>query len=449
MDDMGYGDMSITGSLGYKTPNLDRLVYDGMLFTNFYSPASSSSASKAGFLSGCYPNRIGITADLVPNATIGLNPTEELIPEVLKKTNYKSCAIGTWHLGDATKFMPLQQGFDEFYGLLYPQNYWPYLGALRGVANPPVTTAFPALNLFEGNVVAQEIKTMDQMDQLTTQYTQRAITFINNNKTTPFFLYLAHSMPHVPLAVSTKFRGKSEKGTYGDVMMEVDWSVGEIVNALAAAGISNNTLIIFTSDNGPWMNYGNHAGMPGSMREGKYTTFEGGSRVPCIMKWPAVIPSGVVCNKLSSAIDILPTVAQVASAALPVLKIDGVSILNLLKGDFTIAPRKYFLYNDLKALRDNRFKLIVPQTYKTTEGLTQLNNGRAIVANDSIIANYQLYDLRRDAGERYELLYIDPVVSPKPNPIYATSGATLKTEMDKFVLELGPLGTGLRPCGTK
>lgn len=435
MDDMGYGDMTITGATGYRTPNLDRLAHDGALFTQYYSPAPVCSASRAGLLTGCYPVRVGITGVLFPNSITGLNPTEEIIPELLKKKKYTSCIIGKWHLGDDAKFMPTQQGFDQYYGLPYSNDMWPYGNAKRGDKTPSVTQTDPPLWLYEGNKKVQEIKTADDMDMLTTQYTQRAVSFIKQNSKNPFFLYIAHTMPHIPLAVSTKFQGKSEQGEYGDVMMEIDWSVGEIVKELKAIGATNNTLIIFTSDNGPWISYGDHAGASGAFREGKFTVFEGGQRVPCIMKWPDVIPKGLICNRLASSVDILPTLVEITKASLPVNKIDGVSLLPILKGDLLSEPRKLFLYNELKAIRDNRFKLVMPQKYTSNIGSLP-NDGGKNAKTFKAETDFALYDLRRDAGERYNVIEKYPAVFER-----------LEKAMNQYKSELGENGYGLRAVG--
>lgn len=436
MDDMGYGDMTITGAINYRTPNLDRLAHDGVLFTQYYSPAAICSASRIGLLTGCYPVRVGLTGVLFPNSTKGLNPEEEIIPEVLKKKSYTTCMIGKWHLGDAPQFMPPQQGFDEYYGLPYSNDMWPYGNAKRGDKNPAITRKDPPLWLYDGNKKVQEIKTADDMDMLTTQYTERAVSFIKVNKTKPFFMYIAHAMPHIPLAVSPKFQGKSEQGEYGDVMMEIDWSVGEIVKALKETGATNNTLIIFTSDNGPWISFGDHAGSSGALREGKFTTFEGGHRVPCIMKWPDVIPEGLVCNRLASSVDILPTLADITGAKLPKNKIDGISLLPLLEGDIKAEPRKIFLYNEFKAIRNSRFKLVMPQKYKSSVGALPGDGGKGSKGVDAE-TDYALYDLRRDPGERYNVIEKYPEVAE-----------SLKKAMKEYQSELGKNGPGVRPAGS-
>ena len=345
MDDMGYGDIGRTGANQYDTPNLNRLANQGMQFTWYYSPQAVSSASRAGLLTGCYPNRIGIHGALMPWANDGISGDETTIAEMLKKKGYHTCIIGKWHLGHQKEFLPLQHGFDEYYGLPYSNDMWPVDYDGVPIANKDTNSPkmlFPVLPLIEGNDKVGEVRTLSDQDKLTTIYTERAVRFIEQHRNEHFFLYLPHSMVHVPLGVSDKFRGKSRQGMYGDVMMEVDWSIGEIMKALEENSIDKNTLVIFTSDNGPWLNFGNHAGTTGGLREGKGSTWEGGQRVPCIMKWTGVISAGEICNKLSSSIDILPTLAAITGAPLPENMIDGVNMLPLLLCDKESIPRHNF-----------------------------------------------------------------------------------------------------------
>lgn len=333
LDDMGYGDLSMTGSGGYTTPNIDRMADKGIFFTHYYSPQAVCSASRAGLMTGCYPNRVGFSGALDHTSKTGINEDEETIADILKKKGYVTAIYGKWHLGCQPPFLPLRHGFDEFYGIPYSHDMWPM--------HPGVKGYYPPLPLISNEEV---VATNPDYSQFTHQFTERAIDFIHRNRMKPFFIYLAHPLPHVPQGVSEAFIGKSEQGMYGDVMMEIDWSVGEIVKTLCKLGIERNTLVIFTSDNGPWINYGNHAGNTAGLREGKGTTFEGGQRVPCIMWWEGTIPAGTVTNKLAAGIDILPTIAEVTGASLPVKKIDGVSLLKLMQGDDTVSPRGAFYY---------------------------------------------------------------------------------------------------------
>jgi arylsulfatase len=438
LDDMGYGDLSVTGATGYKTPHIDRLGVEGMRFTHYYSPQAVSSASRAGLLTGCYPNRIGFSGALGPNANVGIADSEELIAEVLKKKGYACSAIGKWHLGDRPQFLPTRHGFDEYYGLPYSNDMWPF--------HPQNPRGYPPLPMIENErVVNPEVTAADQA-QITTQYTERAVRFIEKNKDRPFFLYLAHSMPHVPLFVSDKFKGKSEQGLYGDVMMEINWSVGEVLKALEKNGLDQNTIVIFTSDNGPWINYGNHAGSTGGLREAKGAVYEGGQRVPCLMRWPGKIPAGTICNSLASSIDLLPTIANLCGAPLPALKIDGVDITPLMMGDQTAKPRTYFLYyyhrNSLEAVRNDRFKLVLPHLGRTYAGFLPGNDGQAGQVNENHQENFALYDLRRDPGERYDVQHQYPEVIAELMKVVEAARLELGDDLTKHE------GSGRRAIGT-
>lgn len=400
LDDAGLGDFSYTGAVNYKTPNIDRLAGEGMRFTNFYAVQPISGASRAGLLTGCYPNRIGFAHAPSPGCPYGINDSEETIAEVLKKRDYATAIFGKWHLGDAEKFLPLQHGFDRWYGLPYSNDMWPF--------HPQWD--FPDLPTYEGNTVLGY--NLDQ-SPLTTEYTRRSVEFIRENKDRPFFLYLAHSMPHVPLAVSDKFKGKSGQGLYGDVMMELDWSVGEVMQTLEELGLARNTLVIFTSDNGPWIAYGNHAGSTAGLREAKATTFNGGLRVPFIAYWKGRIPEGTVCNSLASNIDILPTFASLAGAPLPDHKIDGLSMVPMLeypdadpvRGELAL----YYQDNSLEAITDGTYKLIFPHPY-LGYGMPG-NDGKPGKMVNLKVEECELYDMRRDPGERYNIISQQPEVA--------------------------------------
>ena len=363
-DDQGYADLGIYGAQGFQTPNIDRRANEGIRFTDFQVSQAVCSASRAALLTGCYSERLGVQGAFNHTARVGLNPDEETIAEMLKSIGYVTGIFGKWHLGHHKKFLPLQQGFDEYFGLPYSNDMWPvdYDGSpVSGTDH--FKSFYPQLPLIEGNEKIEEIRTLDDQDQLTTRYTERAVDFIKRNRDTPFFLYLPHSMPHVPLGVSDKFRSKSEQGMYGDVIMEIDWSLGEILNALSDNDLDDNTLVIFTSDNGPWLNYGNHAGSAFPLREGKGTMWEGGSRVPCIMRWPGRIPAGSVSHQLAATIDILPTIASITGAALPARPIDGVNIQSILEGDTCATPREEYYYyygGELIAVRKGKMKLVFP-----------------------------------------------------------------------------------------
>jgi arylsulfatase len=294
---------------------------------------------------------------------------------------------------------------------------------------------YPELPLIEGNEVIETITSLKGQDKLTTLYTEKAVDFINRNADNPFFLYVPHTMAHIPLGVSDKFRGKSEQGLYGDVMMEIDWSVGEIMKALEKHHIADNTIVIFTTDNGPWLNFGNHAGSSGGLREGKTTSWEGGQRVPFIIHWPERIPAGTVCNKLGCAIDLLPTLAAITDGELSINKIDGVDISPLLYGDFESGPRETVLFyhgkNHLNGVRKGNWKLVLPHTYRSynTEPGNDGHGGKRI---STVIEEPELYNMMRDPGEQYNVIEYHP-----------DKAAEIMAVVEKARKELGDLNVGI------
>jgi arylsulfatase A-like enzyme len=414
MDDMGYGDLECYGGFPYHTPNINKLAAQGMRFTNFYSAQAVCSASRAALLTGCYPNRLGIHGALFPSSKVALNPDEETIAELLKQKGYATGMVGKWHLGQRPPFFPLQQGFDEYLGLPYSNDMWPV-----DYDGKPITDEknsrykLPPLPLIDGNNKIREIKTLQDQAELTGMYTERALRFINQNKNTPFFLYIAHSMPHVPIAASEKFLNKSGEGLYGDVMEEIDWSVGEVMRTLEANKLTNNTLVIFTSDNGPWLTFGNHGGNTGGFREGKGTAWEGGVRVPCIMRWPGKIAAGSICNNVAVNVDLLPTISAICKANQPKKKIDGVNLYPLLAAQNTPAPRDEFVYyydvNSLKAIRKGQWKLVFPHISRSFKKNVMGYDGwpgRGVA--DTV--KLALYDLRIDPGETLDVKEKFPAV---------------------------------------
>ena len=415
MDDLGYGDISNFGAINYKTPNIDKMANDGMLFTNFYSAQAVCSASRAGLLTGTYPNRIGISGALMPYSTNGIHEDEKTIAEILKEKGYSTGIFGKWHLGHHKKFLPNNHGFDTYLGIPYSYDMWPVDFDGNQIADTSNwrKKSYPQLPLIKDLEKAREIKTLDDQAILTTLYTEKSVEFIKKNKDNPFFLYLPHSMPHVPIAVSEKFLGKSKQGLYGDLMMEIDWSVGEIIRSLKENNILNNTLVVFTSDNGPWLNFGNHAGSTGGLREGKGTSFEGGQRVPTVMMWPDVIPKGKIANQLSSTIDLLPTIAHITGGKLPEHKIDGVNIFDILNGGEE-EPRDHFFYyygnNNLEAVRKDNWKLILPHSSRSYKGVLPKNDGHG-GPYSRIETGLELYNLRRDPGEEYDVITLYPDVT--------------------------------------
>jgi len=425
-DDQGYGDVGVYGARGFTTPHLDRLAAEGMRFTDFYASQGVCSASRASLLTGCYAERVSIRGALSPRSPVGLHPDETTIAELLKPLGYATGAFGKWHLGDAKEFLPLRHGFDEYLGLPYSNDMWPvdYDG------NPAVSgnkAAYPPLPLMDGDATLETVDDLSEQDRLTTLYTERAVDFIRRNAARPFFLYLAHSMPHVPLGVSERFRGASEQGMYGDVIEEIDWSVGRVLDALDQHGLAGETLVIFTSDNGPWLNFGNHAGSTGGLREGKGTAFEGGPRVPAIMRWPGRIEPGSVSRRLASTIDILPTVAAITGAALPERRIDGVSILPLLEGEEGANPRNVFLYyytGELRAVREGKWKRVFEHVTRSYVGVEPGKDGHPGPYAFPRVPS-ALYDLENDIAESIDVSADHPEVVARLEEIAEEARAAL------------------------
>ena len=403
-DDQGYQDLSCFGSPNIYTPHLDQIAADGLRLTNFYAAQAVCSASRAALLTGCYPNRIGIKGALFPQSKIGINPMETTLAEMLQEQGYKTGIFGKWHLGHLPKFLPNNHGFDEFMGIPYSNDMWPvdYEGN-QVDKNHPKAKRYPQLPFFKNFDVVKEIKTLEDQAQLTTELTEAAVDFIERNKYTPFFLYVPHPMPHTPIAVSDKFKGKSDQGRYGDVIMEIDWSVGQIMNKLKEHQLDKNTIFIFTSDNGPWLNFGNHAGSASPLREGKGTAWEGGQREPCVVSYPNGIEGGRVIDTPMMTIDLLPTIAEITGAKLPELKIDGKSVWDIWTGKSNKSPHDaYFFYyksNELHGVRYNDWKLYFPHTYRSLNGREGGKDGYPVNYDMNEIDEIELYDLKNDISE--------------------------------------------------
>jgi arylsulfatase len=397
-DDQGYADVGIFGASDIATPNLDAMAASGLRLTDYYAAQPVCSASRAGLLTGCYPNRIGIHNALMPNSPIGINPQEETLAELLKEQGYATAIFGKWHLGDQPEFLPTRHGFDQFFGIPYSNDMWPYHPQQGPVFN------FDPLPLYQQETVLTYLE--DQSD-LTREITKRSVAFIEENRNRPFFLYVPHPQPHAPLFVSDHFKGKSERGLYGDVIMEIDWSVGQIMEALEKNGIAENTIVIFTSDNGPWLSYGNHAGSAYPLKEGKGTSWEGGVREPCIIKYPGKLPSGKVLQAPVMAIDFLPTLVQLAGGRLPSQKIDGKDIWPLLTGETDQSPQEayYFYYkvNELQALRQGDWKLVFPHRYRSMDGQEPGKDGLPGEYTQFNVETPELYNLRLDKEERFDV----------------------------------------------
>lgn len=389
-DDQGYQDIGCFGSPLIKTPNLDRMAEEGRRFTSFYSANSVCSPSRASLLTGCYPPRVGISKVLFPKDKIGLNPQEISIADMLKFEGYTTICIGKWHLGHLPDFLPTRQGFDSYFGIPYSNDMTIDPKATlaqdivlsQGMTVDRIRTEKPKKNwvplMRDEEVVAYPI---DQ-SLLTQRYTEAAIDFIKENQGSPFFLYLPHTMPHIPIFASEGFKGKSARGLYGDVIEEIDWSTGEILDTLKSLGIDENTLVIYTSDNGPWNLKSGHGGSAFPLRGYKFQTYEGGMREPTIMRWPGKIPAGTECSEIAATIDLLPTVARLTGAQVPTDRvIDGRDIWPLMSGQTGAkTPHDaYFYYRGtkLEAVRSGDWKLRRTkqiELYNLTADVSESNN---------------------------------------------------------------------------
>ena len=423
-DDQGYGDLGCYGSPNIETPHIDRLAAEGIRFTSFYA-APFCGPSRAQLLTGCYHARCSHSHNEGPGAKTGLHPDEVTIAETLKPAGYSTMHIGKWHLGDAPEFLPTRQGFDHFFGIPFSNDMWPYHPKMpprekedelmKAMRKRAAYTGFAGQGTYYSEnggfpnplPLMRDEKTIEEnpdQTQLTTRYTRAAIEFIEANRDEPFFLYLAHAMPHVPLFVSDKFAGKSRRGLYGDVIMEIDWSCGQIIDKLRELDIEKKTLVIFTSDNGPWLGYGIDGGSAGPFRDGKGTTWEGGMRVPGIFYWPGKIPAGRRTDAVAGNLDLLPTIAHVTGAKVPDDRtIDGKNLWPLLAGESDKSPHEYFHYfggarpggpPSYRAIRDDRWKLILKRS------------------GDDVAAA-ELYDLGNDPSEKFDRVKQHPEVADR------------------------------------
>ena len=423
IDDMGYGDIHPFGSQLNRTPNLDRMAQEGIKMTSFYG-APVCTPSRAQMLTGCYANRISLPDVIFPASPIGLNPAEHTIADELKAQGYATMAIGKWHVGDQPEFFPTQHGFDHFFGLPYSNDMQPHPNATGRESTYPPLPLLQDKNILEAPV--------DQ-DTLTARYTEQAVKFITDNRDHPFFLYLAHTAVHVPLHPGANFKGKSHNGLYGDWVEEVDWSVGRVLEMLKQLNLDSNTLVLFTSDNGPWLVQGDHGGVAGPLRGGKATTWEGGMREPTIARWPGKIPANTICDAVASEMDVLPTFVKLAGGEVPTdRKIDGLDIWPLLSGQSQTSPHKALYYFDsrrLQAVRSGPWKLaIAPQ-----------GTGKGSGAPESATFDEpRLYNLDADIGEQTN------VASQHPEVV-----AQLQDLIKQMDGDLGrnSRGPGVRPPG--
>ena len=423
-DDQGYNDVGCFGSPDIRTPNLDRMAQEGMRFTSAYVGSPVCGPSRSALMTGSYPIRIAEPRNTKALHTVP-HTKELMIPEVLKSAGYASALIGKWHAGEArTKGDPRSQGFDYFFGTPKFNGFTKYIEQAK--IRAPI--------MRNEEVVVKGIE-QKEMDELTTMYTEEAIRFIADNKETPFFLYLAHNMPHVPLGVSDKFRGKSKGGLYGDVIEELDWSMGEILKTLKKLKLDDNTIVIFISDNGPWIEkrIGDHAGHADPLRGAKMKSWEGGPRVPCIMRWPGKIPAGKTSDAIVTTMDLLPTFASMAGVPLPRDRtIDGKNILPLITGKTAQSPHDayfYYCYTHLHGVRDARWKLILPRPAKP-----KWMGWWARMIDE--VKEVQLFDLKNDIGETTNVAAKHPAVVKR-----------LMTAVENARLDLGDcdrIGKGAR-----
>ena len=394
-DDQGYNDVGCFGSPDIETPNFDRMAREGTRLTDFYA-MPVCGPSRAALMTGCYPIRVAEPGNRKNQHTI-LHPEEVTIAEVLKAAGYATGIIGKWHLAGPRRdayppdLMPTAQGFDSFFGTPL------HNGVTRTVRERSFRT-----QLMRNGEMLDDFLDQEEMNTLTRRYTEEAVRFIRDHADGPFFLYLAHNMPHVPLGASERWRGKSKRGLYGDVIAELDWSLGQVMKTLEETGIDRDTLVLFTSDNGPWIEkqIGDYAGCADPLRGAKMMTWDGGARVPCIVRWPGRVPAGRVSGELVSTLDVLPTFARLAGTKPPADRtIDGLDVSDFLLGKSEKNPRTryyFYCYTHLQAVREGRWKLVLPRPVRPKWcGWS----ARMIDA----VPSTQLYDLDADIGEKHDV----------------------------------------------
>ena len=434
-DDQGYADLGAYGAKGFATPRIDRMAAEGVRFTQFYAAAAACSASRASLLTGCYAQRISIPAVIGDKSGVGLHASETTIAGLLKPRGYATAIIGKWHLGQQRPLLPVHRGFDEFFGTPYSNDTGPDMSEDARMAG---RTGLP---LIEGERV---VETNPDQRLLTRRYTERAVDFIAKNRSRPFFLYLAHNMPHTPLFASEGFQGRTARGLYGDVVEEIDWSVGRVLDALKQHGLDERTLVIFTSDNGPWHLYGDHGGSAAPLRGSKKQTFDGGMRVPCIARWPGRIPAGRVCHELASNLDFLPTIGRLAGAPLPERRIDGFDLSPLLfdrPGATSAYPCFYYYWQrELRAVRQGKWKLQFPHVDRDAPDPAKPGNGGRRGGVMNVEHGLALYDLEVDVAERTNLAAAFPQVVAALTALADVARRDLGDSLTKMP------GENVRPC---
>jgi arylsulfatase A-like enzyme len=410
-DDMGWADLGCYGSKQNPTPNIDQLSKEGVRFTNFLATQAVCTSSRVALLTGCYPNRLGLGGTaLGPNSKLGLSTDEQTLGTLLQEAGYRTGVVGKWHLGDAPKFLPPAHGFAESMITPYSNDMWP---RGYGIDDESRRKMYPELpRLVNGHLMGHTRDWVD-MDALTSSQGLRAVRFIrdNANKPKPFFLYLATSMPHTPLGAAREFKGKHAT-PYADTLADLDHAVGAVMRTLSELKVDQDTLVIFTSDNGPWLNFGRHAGSAGPFREGKGTTFEGGVRVPFIVRWPGVVKAGSETDALAANIDIVPTLLAATEAPAPKNEIDGVSFLSVLKEGKSSARESFaYYYGDrLEAVRKGKWKLHLPHAYRSYVDMIPAERDGYPAKTHQRQIGLSLYDLDKDPGEKEDLATAQPEV---------------------------------------
>jgi arylsulfatase len=433
-DDMGWADLGCYGSKQNPTPNIDQLGKEGIRFTNFLATQAVCTSSRVALLTGCYPNRLGLGGTaLGPGSKTGLSNEEQTLGALLRDAGYHTGVVGKWHLGDAPKFLPPSHGFDESMITPYSNDMWPLGYALGDESR---RKAYPELPRYVNGLLMGYTRDWVDMDGLTSTQGLRAVRFIQENagKDKPFFLYLATSMPHTPLGASADFKGKFST-PYAATMADLDRAVGALMKVLHDKKVADNTIVIFTSDNGPWLNFGRHAGSAGPFREGKGTTFEGGVRVPCIVRWPGVVKPDTRTEALAANLDILPTLVEACAAAKPKLEIDGQSFLPLLKGAQPAARDAFaYFYGDrLEAVRKGKWKLHLPHAYRSYVDMIPAERDGLPAKTHQRQIGLSLYDLEADQGET--------------NDVSAAHPEVVKELQDFAASERKKLDAGKRPVG--